>query len=126
MGGVRGYRRGRTGALEMGESRRAKRVSTSIDINWGFTEECPYAGTIINMTVLGCAIHDKEGVKVRLGRIVLIRFWMPHERILKVKVVHKALKGVPGFGAKFLDLTAEESETLEQLVRLFGEPEGET
>ena len=109
----------------MGESRRARRVSTSIDINWGFTEECPYAGTIINMTVLGCAIHNKEDVKVRRGRIVLIRFWMPHERILKVKVVHKELKGVPGFGAKFLDLTKEESETLEQIVRLFGEPEGD-
>jgi hypothetical protein len=107
----------------MGESRRAKRVSTAIDINWGFTEECPYAGTIINMTVLGCAIHNKEAVKVRLGRIILIRFWMPHERLLKVKVVHKALTGVPGFGAKFLDLTKEESETLEQIVQLFGEPE---
>jgi hypothetical protein len=107
----------------MEENRRARRVSTSIDVNWGFTEECPYAGTIINITVLGCAIHNKEEVKVRLGRIVLIRFWMPHERILKVKVVHKALKDVPGFGAKFLDLTSEESETLEQIVRLFGEPE---
>ena len=75
------------------------------------------------MTVLGCAIHNKEDVKVRLGRIILIRFWMPHERILKVKVVHKEIKGVQGFGAKFLDLTAEESETLEQMVLLFGEPE---
>ena len=75
------------------------------------------------MTVLGCAIHNKEGVKVRLGRIVLIRFWMPHERILKVEVVHKALKGVQGFGAKFLDLTKEERETLEQIVELFGEPD---
>ncbi|MBV9957196.1 MAG: PilZ domain-containing protein [Acidobacteria bacterium] len=107
----------------MEQRRRARRVSTSIDINWGFTEECPYAGTIIDLTVLGCAIHNREGVEVVPGQIVLIRFWMPHERILKIEVVHQALKGVVGFGAKFLDLTAEESETLEQIVQLFGEPE---
>jgi hypothetical protein len=107
----------------MRESRRAKRVSTSIDIYWGFTEECPYAGTIINMTVLGCAIHNKEGVEVQPGQIVLIRFWMPQERILKVEVVHKKLKGAQNFGAKFLDLTKEERETLEQIVQLFGEPD---
>jgi hypothetical protein len=109
----------------MGENRRAKRISTSIDINWGFTEECPYVGTIINMTVLGCAIHHQEEVKARPGQIILIRFWMPHERILKVKVVHQKLKDMQGFGAKFLDLTKDESETLEQIVQLFGEPEND-
>ena len=109
----------------MGENRRAQRVSTSIDINWGFAEDCPYAGTIINLTVLGCAIHNKEGAEVRPGEIVFIRFWMPYERILKVEVVHKALKDVQGFGAKFQGLTEEEIETLEQIVQLFGEPQGE-
>lgn len=105
----------------MVENRRARRVSTSIDINWGFAEECPYAGTIINLTVLGCAIYMKEEADVRPGQIVFIRFWMPHERILKVEVVHKALKDVQGFGAKFQELTEEEIETLEQMVQLFGE-----
>jgi hypothetical protein len=109
----------------MGEHRRAQRISTSIEVNWGFTEDCPYAGTIINMTVLGCAIHNQAGVKVRPGQTLLIRFWMPHERILKVEVVHQRLKGVQGFGAKFLDLTKEETETLGQIIQLFGEPEGD-
>jgi hypothetical protein len=75
------------------------------------------------MTVLGCAIHNQAGVEVRPGQIILIRFWMPHERILKVEVVHRSLQGVQGFGAKFVDLTREERETLEQIVQLFGEPE---
>lgn len=106
----------------MEENRRARRVSTSIDVKWGFTEECPYAGTIINMTVFGCAMHNKEGIEVQSGQVILIRFWMPHERILKVEVVHNALKDVKGFGAKFIELTEEERETLEQIVQLFGEP----
>ena len=105
----------------MAENRRAKRVSTSIDIKWGFAEECPYAGTIINLTVLGCAIHHPEEAEIHPGQTVFIRFWMPLERILKVEVVHKALEGVQGFGAKFLEVTKEDRETLEQLVQLFGE-----
>lgn len=103
--------------------RRARRVPTEIEINWGFEADCPYAGTIINMTVFGCAIHNKEDVKVHPGQIILIRFWMPQERILKVEVVHKMLKGVKVFGAKFLDLTKEEKETLREMVQLFGKLE---
>ena len=105
----------------MAQTRRATRVPTSIDIKWGFEETCTYAGTIINLTVLGCGIRNTEGVEVSPGQIVFIRFWMPHERILKVEVVHTALDGVQGFGARFLDLAAEEKETLEQMVQLFGE-----
>ena len=104
-------------------TRRAKRVNTSIDVNWGFTEDCPYSGTIINMTVLGCAIQIKDKIKVELGQVILIRFWMPQDRILKVAVIHKRLKAMQGFGAKFVDLTDEEKETLEQLIQLFGEPD---
>ena len=106
----------------MAQNRRATRVPTSIDVNWGFTEVCAYAGTIINLTVLGCAIHNKEGVAVRPGQIIFIRFWMPSERILKVEVVHTKLESVTGFGARFLDLTKEEKETLREMVQLFGEP----
>jgi hypothetical protein len=105
--------------------RRARRVPTSIDINWGFEGDCPYSGTIINMTLFGCAIHNKESIKVLPGQIILIRFWMPQERILKVEVVHKTLKGVQVFGAKFLDLTKEEKETLKQMVQMFGSLENE-
>ena len=107
----------------MGASRRARRVPTAIDINWGFAEDCPYAGTIINMAVLGCAIHNKDDVDIQPGQIVQIRFWMPLERILKVEVVHNSLKGVEGFGAKFIGLTRDDKETLEQMVQLFGEPD---
>jgi PilZ domain len=105
--------------LDMPE-RRARRVPTSIDIKWGFKDDCPYAGTIINMTVFGCAIHNDEGVAVKAGQIILIRFWMPLERILKVEVVHKMLKGSQVFGAKFVDLTKDEKDTLKQLVQMFG------
>ena len=107
----------------MTEIRRARRVITSIDVKWGFAEDCPYTGTIINLTVLGCALHNKEGIEVQPGQIVFVRFWMPHERSLKVEVVHTALKGLRGFGAKFLDLAEDETETLEQMVQLFGEPQ---
>ena len=103
----------------MGE-RRARRVPTSIEIKWGFTDDCPYAGTITNMTVFGCGIQNDEGVEVRAGQIILIRFWMPLERILRVEVVHKILKGSKIFGTKFLDLTKEEKETLKQMVQMFG------
>lgn len=75
------------------------------------------------MTVLGCGILNKEGVEVKPGQVIMIRFWMPLERILKVKVVHNKLEGVIGFGAKFLDLTKEEKETLKQMVQLFGKLE---
>ena len=109
----------------MNQTRRAERVITSIDVKWGFAEDCPYTGTIINLTVLGCALHNQAGVEVQPGQIVFIRFWMPHERILKIEVVHTALKGVQGFGAKFLELAEEEKETLEQLVQLFGEPQND-
>jgi hypothetical protein len=123
-------------------SRRARRVNTAIDVNWGFTKDCPYSGTIINLTVLGCALQIKdvragsdsdrvtkgktkteETIEIQPGQVILIRFWMPRKRVLKVEVVHKKLKGMKGFGAKFLDLTDEEQETLEQLVQLFGEPD---
>jgi PilZ domain-containing protein len=106
-------------------TRRARRVNTSIDVKWGFARDCPYAGTIINLTVLGCAIHNKEDIQVEPGQVILVRFWRPQKRILKIEVVHNTLKaeGVQGFGAKFLDLTDEEKDTLEQLVQLFGEPE---
>jgi PilZ domain len=103
--------------------RRARRVPTEIDIKWGFEGDCPYSGMIINMTVFGCAIHNKDNVKVRPGQVILIRFWMPQERLLKVEVVHKMLKGVQVFGAKFLDLTKEEKETLKEMVQLFGKLE---
>jgi len=75
------------------------------------------------MTVLGCAIHNKDDVDIQPGQIVQIRFWMPLERILKVEVVHNSLKGVEGFGAKFIGLTRDDKETLEQMVQLFGEPD---
>jgi hypothetical protein len=109
-------------ALEMDPTRRATRVPTSIDIKWGFGEVCEYDGTIINLTVLGCAVHNKEGVEVQPGQVVFIRFWMPAERILKIEVVHTALGGVEGFGARFLDLADEDKATLEEMVQLFGEP----
>src|SRR5688500_12521278 len=97
--------------------RRARRVETSIDINWGFKKNCPYPGTIINLTVLGCAIHNKDNIEVQPGQLILIKFWMPQDRILKVEVVHNSLKreGVQGFGAKFVDLTDDDKDTLEQL-----------
>jgi hypothetical protein len=107
----------------MAQTRRATRVPTSIDIKWGFTEICAYAGTIIDLTVLGCGVHIKEAIEVHSGQIVFIRFWMPNERILKVEVVHTALEEVQGFGARFLDLTDDEKDTLEEMVRLFGEPQ---
>jgi hypothetical protein len=103
--------------------RRASRVNTSIEVRWGFTKDCPYTGTIINLTVLGCAVQIGGRTKVQAGQVVLIRFWRPRKRILKVEVIHNSLKDVKGFGAKFLDLNEEEKDTLEQLVQLFGEPE---
>src|SRR5687768_8989578 len=105
--------------------RRATRVNTSIEVKWGFTKDCPYTGTIINLTVLGCAVQIKGRTKVQPGQVVLIRFWMPRKRILKVEVIHNSLQEGKGFGAKFLDLNEEEKDTLEQLVQLFGEPEPE-
>lgn len=75
------------------------------------------------MTVFGCAIHNKENVAVRPGQVVLIRFWMPQDRILKVEVVHKMLKATQIFGAKFLDLSKDEKETIKQMVQLFGKLE---
>ena len=101
--------------------RRARRVNTSIEVKWGFTKDCPFTGTIINLTVIGCAVKIDGRRKVKPGQVVLIRFWMPRKRILKVEVVHNALKEAKGFGAKFLDLNEEEKDTLEQLVHLFGE-----
>ena len=112
-------------ALDMAE-RRARRVPTDIDIKWGFEADCPHGGTIINMTVFGCAIENKDNVAVRPGQVVLIRFWMPQDRILKVEVVHKMLKGTQVFGAKFLELTKEDKETLKQMVQLFGKLESKT
>jgi hypothetical protein len=109
-------------APEKGSSRRATRVKTSIDVHWGFTEDCTYAGTIINMTVFGCAVQNREGVEVKPGKTVFIRFWMPLDRIMKVQVVHTSLEGVQGFGARFLDLTEDEKETLDQIIQMFGEP----
>jgi len=103
--------------------RRATRVITSIEVKWGLTKDCPYTGTIINLTVLGCAVQIEGRTKVKPGQVVLIRFWKPRKRILKVEIVHSSLKDVKGFGAKFLDLNEEENDTLEQLVQLFGEPE---
>jgi hypothetical protein len=105
----------------MEEKRRALRVRTSIDISWGKTRACAHPGTITNLTVLGCAVHDKKGVKVRPGQTVFIRFWMPREHLLKGEIVHTDLKGAQGFGVAFLNLTAEDEETLEQIVQLFGE-----
>jgi len=110
----------------MGKSiRRATRVNTSIDVKWGFAADCPYEGTIINLTVLGCAIHNKAGIEVKPGQIIRVRFWKPHKHVLKIEVVHISLKakGMQAFGAKFLDLSDEEKDTLEQLVQLFGEPD---
>jgi len=103
--------------------RRARRVNTSIDVKWGLTNDCPYTGTIINLTVLGCALQIKDATEVHPGQVVLIHFWKPRKRILKVEVVHNSLKDVKGFGARFLDLNDEENDTLEQLVKLFGEPD---
>ncbi len=113
----------RAPALVMDPSRRATRVPTSIDIKWGFGEVCDYAGTIINLTVFGCAVHNKENIPVQAGQIVFIRFWMPSERILKVEVRHTAIERGQGFGARFLDLAADDKETLEQIVQMFGEPQ---
>ena len=111
-----------TPAATEAPARRLTRVKTSIDINWGFTEDCTFAGTIINLTVLGCALQNREGVEVAPGTTVFIRFFMPLERILKVQVVHTSLDGVQGFGARFLDLTEDETETLDQMIQMFGEP----
>jgi hypothetical protein len=103
-------------------TRRATRVKTAIDVHWGLTEDCTYEGTIINLTVFGCALQNRAGVEVKPGKTVFIRFWMPLERILKVQVVHTSLEDVQGFGARFLDLTEDEVETLDQMIQMFGEP----
>ena len=112
----------RTSAATAEPTRRLTRVKTSIDVNWGFTEDCAHEGTIINLTVLGCALQNRSGVEVTPGKTVFIRFWMQLERILKVQVVHTSLEGVQGFGARFLDLTEDETETLDQIIQMFGEP----
>ena len=112
--------------MEQEPIRRATRVKTSIDVHWGYADICLYEGTIIDLTVLGCAVHNKSGVAVLPGQIVSIQFWMPSERILKVEVRHTKLQGVPGFGARFLDLTEADTETLEEMVQLFGEPQQDT
>ena len=109
-------------AAAAGPTRRATRVKTSIDVNWGFEEDCPYDGTIINMTVFGCALQNRAGVEVGPGKTVFIRFWMPLERVMKIQVIHTSLEGVQGFGARFLDLTEDETETLDQMIQMFGEP----
>lgn len=106
----------------MRQSRRATRVPTSIDVKWGFEELCPYKGTIINLTVLGCGVYNGEGIEVQPGRTIFIRFWMPAESILKVEVVHATVAATQVFGAKFLDLTEDERDTIKKMVQLFGEP----
>ncbi len=89
----------------------------------GITKDCPYTGTIINLTVLGCAVQIKDPHRGRTRAAGSHPLLEASQANSKGRGCPQLVKDVKGFGARFLDLNEEEKDTLEQLVKLFGEPE---
>ncbi|MBD0370690.1 MAG: PilZ domain-containing protein [Pyrinomonadaceae bacterium] len=101
------------------KQRRGPRVETAIPVRWGVTKDCPRYGKIINLSSRGCLIESQ--IEPLNGKTVFLRFGLPtgHSISLEGNPV-KYRRGL-GFSIEFVELSEEDSYTLEQLVEYYRE-----
>jgi hypothetical protein len=94
------------------EQRRHERASVDIQVYWGWTDDCPFRGRIINLGVGGCFIRTDETAP--RGRPVFVKFWLPEEGTLRGEVCYHLER--MGLGVGFKGLGAAETAQLDALV----------
>jgi hypothetical protein len=94
------------------EQRRHERAAVDIYVHWGWTEDCPLRGRIINLGVGGCFLRTDQAAPP--GSPVFIKFWLPDERTLRGEVRYH-LERV-GVGVEFQGLARAEAASLAALV----------
>jgi hypothetical protein len=94
------------------EQRKHERVAVDITVYWGWTDDCPFRGRIINLGIGGCFLRTDQGAERE--RPVFIKFWLPDERTLGGEVRYHLER--MGVGVEFKGLTAYEYAQLAALI----------
>lgn len=98
--------------MSFNERRKHERVTADLDVYWGWTEDCPFRGRIISLSVGGYFLRTPQGAP--RGQAIFVRFWLAEEKTLPGEVRYQ-LERV-GVGVEFQGLTPEETAQLGALV----------
>lgn len=112
--------------VDFRDQRRHVRARVSINVDWGLTPSCEFAGDrVTSLSVGGCFIQTERPVKE--DATVYVRLWeMPGGRGTFRGVVRYLLQLSPkhppiGLGLEFPDLGEEERANLKEVLSFFGE-----
>ena len=98
----------------MENNKEAGRVATSLDCDWGFTEDSPRNGLITSLTAKNCFVKTKANAAE--GQRVFVKCWLPSERWLSLHgTVTYCIQRV-GFSVNFDGLTDEHRQMIELLL----------
>lgn len=114
-------------SVDFRDQRRYARARVAINVDWGTTPACEFAGDrVTSLSVGGCFIQTER--QVNEGSAVYVRLWeMPGGRGTFRGVVRYQLQLSPkhppiGLGLEFPDLGPEEAASLKEVLNFFGEP----
>ncbi len=103
------------------KDKEAGRVATTLDCDWGFTEDSPRNGLITSLSAKNCFVKTKAIAAE--GQGIFVKCWLPSERWLSLHgTVTYCIQRV-GFSVSFDDLTAEHRQMIELLMDYY-RPEG--
>lgn len=108
--------------------RRFERTHASIDAEWGLSpDDCRRQATVVSLSEGGCLVRTKVD-ELLSDKTIYLRFMLPahhweaHWMTLRGEIAYY-YRGV-GFAMTFKDLSAQEAETLKQLVLYWRELSG--
>lgn len=99
------------------ERRKHDRVTVSIHVYWGWTDDCPFRDRIISLSVGGFFLRTSEGAPY--GREIFIKFWLPEEKTLRGEVRYHLER--MGVGVEFVGMSEADAEQLSVLVEHYRE-----
>lgn len=98
----------------MEKEREAGRVATSLECDWGFTDDSPRNGLITSLSARNCFVKTKAIATE--GQQVFVKCWLPSERWLSLRGTVRSCIQRVGFSVSFDDLTDEQGRMLELLM----------
>lgn len=101
----------------MDQERDTGRVATSLECDWGFTEDSPRNGLITSLSAKNCFIKTKA--LATEGQGVFVKCWLPSERWLSLRGTVKSCIQRVGFSVHFDDLTDEHRRMIDLLMDFY-------
>ena len=90
------------------------RVATSLECDWGFTDDSPRNGLITSLSARNCFVKTKA--LAAEGQQVFVKCWLPSERWLSLRGTVRSCIQRVGFSINFDDLTDEHRQMIDLLM----------